>query len=109
MFQLPSARDDRTLHFVNLNRYQREGQQAEWMLGKFWQIDAQIYDEFLNLLPPIYCGGGFRMCERLTRDIAATYFKVGDDYWCGFTDLTDTRPEKLLRAIYRLEEATMKM
>ncbi|WP_287094880.1 DUF1419 domain-containing protein [Mesorhizobium sp.] len=102
MLQLPSALNDRTLHFVNLNRYQREGQQAEWMLGKFWQIDAQIYDEFLNLLPPRYCSCGFRMSERLTRDIAATYLRIGNDYWCGFSDLQGTPADKLAAHIARL-------
>ncbi len=100
--QFPSARGDRTLHFENLNRHHRKGRPATWMLGKFWQIDTQIYLEFLDLLPPIYCRGGFRLCERLTGDIATTYLKVGPDYWCGYTDLTSTRPEKMLSHISRL-------
>ncbi|RUU78231.1 DUF1419 domain-containing protein [Mesorhizobium sp. M7A.F.Ca.MR.362.00.0.0] len=101
MLQLPSALDDRTLHFVNLNRWTREGKPAQWMLGKFWQIDQNIYDEFLNMLPPIYCVGGFRLCERLTDDIASTFLTVGPRLWCAFTNLTDTRPEKMISHIAR--------
>ncbi|MER8983943.1 hypothetical protein [Mesorhizobium sp. M0843] len=101
MFQLPSAQGDRTLHYVNLNRWTREGKPADWMLGKFWQIDQTIYDEFLEMLPPIYCPGGFRLCERLTDDIAATYLKVGPYHWCTFTNLTTTRPEKMVAHISR--------
>lgn len=102
MLQLPSARGDRRQHYLNLNLYKMELQNADWMLGKFWQIDQEIYDEFLNLLPPIYCAGGFRLCERLTRDIAATFVKVGNDYWCAFTDLQDTQAGKMVAHIARL-------
>lgn len=102
MFQLPSAQGDRTLHYVNLNRYSREGQPAEWMLGKFWQIDENIYDYALGELPPVYCPGGFRCIERLTGDIAATYLKIGPYYWCAFTDLTTTQPAKMVAHISRL-------
>lgn len=102
MYQLPSARDDRTLHYVNLSRYTREGKPAEWMLGKFWQIDESLYDEFLSMLPPRYCTGGFRMSERLTGEIAATFVQVGGQYWCGFTDLTTLKPEKLVSHISKL-------
>ncbi|WP_287228348.1 DUF1419 domain-containing protein [Mesorhizobium sp.] len=102
MLQLPSALNDRRQHYLNLNQYKMELQNADWMLGKFWQIDREIYDEFLNLLPPIYCAGGFRLCERLTGDIAATYLRVGSDYWCGFTDLRDTQAGKMVAHIARL-------
>ncbi|WP_202361536.1 hypothetical protein [Mesorhizobium sp. 131-3-5] len=71
------------------------------MLGKFWQIDNKIYDEFLNLLPSICCAGGFRLCERLTGEIAATYLKVGPHYWCALTDLSSTKPEKMVALIAR--------
>ncbi|RWH52253.1 MAG: hypothetical protein E5V72_01395 [Mesorhizobium sp.] len=101
MLQLPSAKDDRRQHYLNLNFYQ-EYVPAHWMLGKFWQIDAQIYDEFENMLPPRYCSCGFRMSERLTRDIAATYLRIGNDYWCGFSDLQDTPADKLAAHIARL-------
>ncbi|TPL42593.1 hypothetical protein [Mesorhizobium sp. B2-4-5] len=101
MLQLPSAKGDRTLHFVNLNRWTREGKPAEWMLGKFWQIDREIYEEFLNLLPPIYCPGGFRLCERLTGEIAATYLQVGPYHWCAFSDLQDMNAAKMVAHIWR--------
>ncbi|KQS84283.1 DUF1419 domain-containing protein [Rhizobium sp. Leaf383] len=84
MHQLPSARGDRTLHFKNLNRYQTDGYPAAQMDGKFWEIDEAIYDEFLEMLPPRYCTGGFRMIEELTDNLAATFQKVGGRYWCSY-------------------------
>jgi len=99
---LKSARNDRTQHYANLNDYTRNGYPAEQMLGKFWQIDEAIFDYALGELPPIYCHGGFRCCERLTGDIAATYLQVGGGYWCAMTDLTSTRPEQMVRVISKL-------
>lgn len=90
MQQLPSARNNRSQHFANLNLYRDIGIPAHKMLGMFWEIDEQIYDEFLNILPPAYCAGGFRMIEKLTDDIAATYLKVSGRYWCGYTDREQT-------------------
>lgn len=102
MQQLPSARGDRTLHFKNLNRYQTDGYEAHLMVGKFWEVDEKLYWEFLELLPPEYCAGGFRMIEKLTGSIAATYFKIGDRYWCAYTDREVTEPHRMLNHIARL-------
>jgi hypothetical protein len=99
MMMLRSAKGDRTQHYENLNAYTRNGFPARWMLGKYWQIDEAIFWEFLEMLPPETCENGFRMIERLTGDIAATYLKIDDDYWCAMTDLTTTRPDKMVRAI----------
>lgn len=87
--QLKSARGDRSQHFANLNHYQAEGVRAHTMEGKFWQIDEDIFDEFLNVLPPNYVSGGFRMIEKLTYDLAATYLKVGDTFWCGYCNRSE--------------------
>jgi hypothetical protein len=84
MQQLKSAAGNRSQHFANLNQYQTPVQ----ALGNWWQIDEAIYDEFLEMLPPAYCVGGFRMIERLTDNIAATFLKVGDRFFCGYTDCT---------------------
>ncbi|MER8750921.1 hypothetical protein NKH57_16790 [Mesorhizobium sp. M1050] len=40
-------------------------------------------------------------CERLTGEIAATYFQIGPCYWCGFTDLSSTKAGKLIAYISR--------
>jgi len=93
MIQLKSARGDRTQHYANLNDYSRNGYPAHQMLGKFWQIDEDIYDEFLGMLPPVYCAAGFRICEHLTGSIASTFQKIGNDYWCSMTDRSTTTPE----------------
>ncbi|RWI47561.1 MAG: DUF1419 domain-containing protein [Mesorhizobium sp.] len=99
MHQLPDAKNDRDQHYRNLNLWQRLEEPASCMLGKFWKIDEATYDEFENLLPPRYCAGGFRMSERLTGDIAATFIRVGQDYWCGFTDLNTTPATHLVAHI----------
>jgi hypothetical protein len=54
------------------------------------------------MLPPEYCAGGFRMIEKLTGSIAATYFKIGDRYWCAYTDREVTEPHRMLNHIARL-------
>jgi hypothetical protein len=84
--QLPRARDNRSQHFANLNHYRTQGQLADSMLGKFWQIDEDINNEFLEMLPPRYFAGGFRMIEKLTGDIAATFIPIGAHYWCGYVN-----------------------
>ena len=63
------------------------------MLGKFWQIDEDISDEFLEMLPPIYAAGGFSMCERLAGDTTATFQRIGGQYWCSYANRTTTTPE----------------
>ncbi|MGO7308735.1 hypothetical protein ACCS91_33310 [Rhizobium ruizarguesonis] len=102
MQQLPSARDNRSQHFANLNQYRNEGFPAVKMLGRFWMIDETIYEEFLNMLPPAYCAGGFRMIEKLTDDISATFLKIGPHYWCGYTDRETVEPHRLLNHIHKL-------
>jgi hypothetical protein len=97
--QLPSARNNRHQHFENLNEYNKFCFPAEQMLGRFWMIDRDIFDEFLEMLPPAYCVGGFRMIEMLTGDIAATYVKIGDHYWCGYTSFKKTTPHTLIKHI----------
>ena len=99
--QLESAKGSFDQHYQNLNDYQRNGYPAHLMAGKFWQIDEQIYDEFLGMLPPVYCPGGFRMCENLTGDIAATYLKLGSHYWCAMTDHVVTPPKLMVAVIGR--------
>jgi len=102
MKQLKSAMNDQTQHYANLSDYTRNGYEARHMLGAFWQIDEEIYDYFLSVLPPIYCQGGFRLSERLTDDIAATYLRIGADYWCAYTDLHMTKPAKMVSHISRM-------
>lgn len=95
MQQLPSAKGNRSQHFANLNQHREEGFPAEDMTNRFWEIDEDIFDEFLNLLPPIYTTAGFRLIENLTDDITATFFKVEGRYWCGYTNTTDILPWKM--------------
>lgn len=102
MQQLPSARDNRSQHFANLNHYRDHNLPAYRMLGMFWEIDAAIYEEFLEMLPPAYCAGGFRMIEKLTDDIAATYIKIQGRYWCGYTCRQTLEPPRLLNHIRRI-------
>jgi hypothetical protein len=98
---LKSARGDRSQHFANLNQYRERDQPAATMLGMWWEIDEAIYEEFLNMLPPAYCTGGFRMIEKLTDDIAATFQRVGDRYFCSFTNRETVEPHRMLNHITR--------
>jgi hypothetical protein len=84
MHMLTSARGNLAQHYRNLNSYQRDGLPAASMDMKFWQIDEAIFDEFLDMLPPVYAPHGFQMSEKLTGDLAAYYAKVGEQHWCGY-------------------------
>lgn len=53
-------------------------------MGCYWRIDRDIYEEFLNVLPPRYQPAGFTMIEYLTSDVTAYYLKVGNTYWCAY-------------------------
>lgn len=105
--ELPSAAGNEEQHYLNLNAYQRGGFNAALMHGAFWRIDASTYEYFESMLPPVYIPMGFRMCEMLTDDIASCFFKVGDEYWCGYANVrksTETY-SALYREIWRAYDA----
>ena len=80
---LPSAYRDRTQHFVNLNAH-RPGQAAS-RVGDVWRIDEEIYDHFLEILPPLdWRGSSFLISEALAGDIHSAYFECDGSLYSGF-------------------------
>lgn len=102
--RLPDSIGDMPQTYANMNAYKADWN-VEGMLGAYWEIDAETYDHFLNILPPRYCAGGFRMSERLTDDIAATFLQVRGRYWCAYTNLRDLKPADMIAAIAKAEAA----
>lgn len=90
---LESAKGDRARHFNNLNLYKVAGVDAAHMRGAFWEVDEALYNEFLNLLPPIYKPGGFAMAEALTGSIRAHFFQCEGGFWCGYAESDADRSE----------------
>jgi len=90
----------RKAHFERLNSYRNSTEYAEYanaigadipqgelpsLIGNRWEIDEQIYDEFLGMLPPLaWQGGSFYMCEFTFADITAKFTKEGDKFYCEF-------------------------
>jgi len=80
---LPSAYRNRTQHFVNLNAH-RPGQAAA-RVGDVWKIDGDIYDHFLEILPPLDLrGSSFLVSEALAADIHSAYFACDGAMYSGF-------------------------
>jgi hypothetical protein len=88
----------RKRHYKNLNYYRElpgytesrqsyEAMQAFFaqIVGHRWEIDEEIYDDFLNMLPPLgWSGGAFYMREFTFDDITTRFSKSGGKYFCEF-------------------------
>jgi hypothetical protein len=65
--------------------YQKPTAPLKTLIGDRWEIDEEIYDDFLNMLPPMgWRGGAFYMSEFTFDDITAKFSKEGGKYWCEF-------------------------
>ena len=87
----------RTRHFERLNGYRHSAEFADYrrsiegdvppgplpsLVGDRWEIDRDIYDEFLNILPPLgWRGGTFYLMEFSFGDITAKFTREGR-YYC---------------------------
>lgn len=82
-------------HISELNAYTRdpeylklvtyEDREAffEKQIGRRWEIDEAIYDEFLEMLPPMgWRGNTFYMREFTFGDITSKFSREGDRYFC---------------------------
>lgn len=95
-----SLRDE---HFKRLNGYRNSREYAAYaleignsppitpnpptLLGVRWPIDSSLYNEFLEMLPPMrWRGGSFLMREFCFGSITTKYTKEGDRYYCEFVD-----------------------
>ena len=88
----------RTRHFERLNDYrnsveyqaspscyQQPTGDLKTLIGDRWEIDEEIYMDFLEMLPPLgWQGGVFYMCEFSFDDITAKFTKEGDRFYCEF-------------------------
>lgn len=89
----------RKRHFERLNGYRQSAEFAEYaraisradvpagplpsLIGDRWEIDRELYEEFLEILPPLgWRGGVFYMREFSFGDITAKFTKEGDRYYC---------------------------
>jgi len=90
-----SADQIREKHYRQLNAYQDdlayrvlEGYEElvtyfASTVGRRWEIDEAIYDEALNILPPLgWRGDTFYMREFLFDDITHKFSREGDRYFC---------------------------
>lgn len=87
-----------TRHYERLNDYRNsveyQASSCCWqeptsplktLIGDRWEIDEQIYDDFLNMMPPLdWRGGAFYMREFSFDDITAKFSKEGDRFYCEF-------------------------
>src|SRR4051794_9358692 len=90
--------DIRKHHYDRLNSYRNSREFQDYykaiggeppegelpsLLGQRWEITEDIYDEFLNMLPPIgWKNGAFYMSEFSFADITAKFTQEGDRYYC---------------------------
>lgn len=88
----------RTRHFERLNSYRNSREFAEYyrsignqvpegdypsLLGKRWEIDEDIFMEFLEVLPPLgFNGRSFYLSEFEFGDITTKYTREGGKYYC---------------------------
>lgn len=96
-------------HFERLNAYRHSTEYADYarsigssppagdlpsLIGNRWEIDKAIYDEFLEMLPPLgWRGGTFYMREFTFDDITTKFTKEGEKYYCEFARW----PERVVR------------
>jgi hypothetical protein len=99
----------RSAHFERLNGYRNSSEYAAFarrigieppegdqpsLLGARWEITQSIYDEFLEMLPPLgFNGAAFFFREFCFDDITTKFTKSGDAYYCEFARFPTRRPE----------------
>lgn len=93
----------RDYHFHRLNAYRQSAEYAAYartigadvpagdlpsLIGARWRIDAEIYHEFLEILPPLnWRGGSFLMREFCFGSITTKYTREGESYFCEFVNV----------------------
>jgi Protein of unknown function (DUF1419) len=96
-------------HFDRLNSYRNSKEFAEYyrsignqvpegglpsLLGNRWEIDEEIYHEFLEMLPPLgWKKGSFYMMEFSFGDITTKFTKEGNKYYCEFARFPERAAE----------------
>ncbi len=96
--RLNGYRDSREYHIYRdqIGAGERNPDEFPSLIGDRWEIDAEIYNEFLGMLPPLgWKNGSFFMLEYSFDDITTKYTKEGDRYYCEFARY----PEKIEASI----------
>jgi hypothetical protein len=92
---MPEDRHVRAEHFRRMNAYrdnptykslETDNEREAFFageVGRKWETNEAVYDEFLNLLPPMgWRGGSFYMSEFLFGDITHRFSHEGDRNFC---------------------------
>lgn len=88
----------RTRHYERLNNhrdsveyqassccFEKHDGPLRTLIGDRWEIDEEIYDHFLNILPPLgWNGGVFYMREFSFDDITTKFTREGSRFFCEF-------------------------
>jgi hypothetical protein len=59
------------------------------LLSDCVEVDDETWDEFLNVLPPIYFTGGFAVCEAVTDDLHLGFFQIEGRRFAAHVSFTD--------------------
>lgn len=97
--------ETRTNHFARLNDYRNSAEYQAYareighappegnlpsLIGNRWEIDEAIYDEFLEMMPPLHWrGGSFYCCEEAFGGLHAKFTREAGRYWCEFARLPE--------------------
>lgn len=95
-----SPEELRKHHYERLNDYRNSIEYAEYaksighdnipettrsLIGDRWEISEEIYDDFLNMLPPMgWRNGAFYMREFCFDNITSKFTQEGDKFYCEF-------------------------
>jgi hypothetical protein len=87
------------MHYRRLNDYRNSAEYFEYaqalgmdakpstrkLIGERWEINEELYNDFLDMLPPMgWRNGAFYMCEYSFDNITAKFSKEGDKFYCEF-------------------------
>lgn len=86
LFKVERTPLSRAAHFANLNASINHIQ-----IGREWEINEEIFNEFLNVLPPAQfaipgASVSFAMCEHRYGRITTAYHKTDGRYFCRWIE-----------------------
>ena len=88
-------------HKQRPNRWEDDA--AALYAGEYFEVEAELYDDMLDVLPPLWMRNGmFAMCEFLTGSVTSVYLAISIDgrtrYFHGYCDLSDANSANRMRA-----------
>ena len=95
--RMAEAKVDHDRHFKLLNTYPSlPNGERDWSWnedfyrGKWWEIEKEEWEYFLNVLPPIrWTADWFAMSELQIGSITGGYFRIGKRYFHCYVDLSE--------------------